>query len=242
MATPHVAGAWALLKSAKPNATVDEVLAALQTNSVPIVDSRNGLSKPLIQIGNTSGLTSPTNNGFVTAPASVTVTALAGDTDGVVTKIEFYRDGALIATLTSPSSGMPGAGTWSYTDTNLSAGTYSYTAKAYDNGAPSAATTSAAALVSVTATTAGSVNVAARTNGATASASSTWDDTHSASAAIDGDRKGLTWWNDITGNSFPDWLQVNFNGTYSIGEIDVFSIQDAYDAPVDPTAFMVRQS
>ena len=52
MATPHVAGAWALLKSAKPTATVAEVLTALQSTGVPITDPRNGIVKSLIQIGN----------------------------------------------------------------------------------------------------------------------------------------------------------------------------------------------
>lgn len=51
MAAPHVAGAWATLKSAKPSATVPEVLAALTTGGKPITDPRNGVAKPLIQIG-----------------------------------------------------------------------------------------------------------------------------------------------------------------------------------------------
>lgn len=48
MAAPHVAGAWAVLKSVKPTAAVDEVLAALQTTGVPINDA--GLVKPRIEI------------------------------------------------------------------------------------------------------------------------------------------------------------------------------------------------
>jgi hypothetical protein len=100
------------------------------------------------------------------------------------------------------------------------------------NGTPSGYS----GLVEIEAWTAPQFNVAAQANGATASASSTWDDTHSASAAINGDRRGFTWWNDGTGNSFPDWLQVNFNAAYNIGEIDVFSVQDAYLAPADPTS------
>ena len=43
MATPHVAGAWAVLKGGKPTATVTEVLNALYSTGVDIVDSRNGL-------------------------------------------------------------------------------------------------------------------------------------------------------------------------------------------------------
>lgn len=49
MAAPHVAGAWALYRQAFPNATVDEVLAALSNHGVPLTDS-NGITKPRIQI------------------------------------------------------------------------------------------------------------------------------------------------------------------------------------------------
>lgn len=51
MAAPHVTGAWATLKSAKPSATVAEVLNALNAAGLPITDSRNGITKPLVQIG-----------------------------------------------------------------------------------------------------------------------------------------------------------------------------------------------
>jgi hypothetical protein len=36
-------------------------------------------------------------------------------------------------------------------------------------------------------------------------------------------------------SSFPDWLEVDFNGNKSISEIDVFSVQDNFTAPVEPT-------
>ncbi|AFL72670.1 S8 family peptidase [Thiocystis violascens] len=48
MAAPHVAGAWAVLKSARPTATVDAILTALQATGVPINDA--GLVKPRIEI------------------------------------------------------------------------------------------------------------------------------------------------------------------------------------------------
>lgn len=52
MATPHVSGAWAVMKSKRSTATVDEVLNALIATGVPITDSRNGLVKPRINITN----------------------------------------------------------------------------------------------------------------------------------------------------------------------------------------------
>ncbi|MBK7897638.1 MAG: S8 family serine peptidase [Candidatus Promineifilaceae bacterium] len=41
MATPHVAGAWAVLKQAMPGASVDEVLAAFQEGGVLVSDNRS---------------------------------------------------------------------------------------------------------------------------------------------------------------------------------------------------------
>ncbi len=42
MATPHVAGAWAVLKQAKPAATVDEILGALRATGTSVDDNRSG--------------------------------------------------------------------------------------------------------------------------------------------------------------------------------------------------------
>jgi subtilisin len=52
MATPHVAGSWAVLKQAAPTATVDQVLDALQTTGVPITDLRSGapVTRPRIRL------------------------------------------------------------------------------------------------------------------------------------------------------------------------------------------------
>jgi CSLREA domain-containing protein len=54
MAAPHVAGAWAILKQAKPNATVTEILDAFSTTGVPVLDTRGGINrtKPRIDVDN----------------------------------------------------------------------------------------------------------------------------------------------------------------------------------------------
>ena len=84
------------------------------------------------------------------------------------------------------------------------------------------------------------VNVAAAANGATVVASSVYSAAYPLSGAINGDRLGTNWgsgggWNDGTFNQWPDWLEVSFAGSQTIGEIDVFTIQDDYRAPVTPT-------
>ncbi len=52
MAAPHVTGAWAVLKQAAPNASVDEVLHALSGTGVMIMDTRagTGTTRPRIQV------------------------------------------------------------------------------------------------------------------------------------------------------------------------------------------------
>src|SRR5262245_27391323 len=79
MATPHVAGAWAVLKQAAPNATVDQILSALQTTGVPITDIDSGVTKPRIRIDQALAVLVPTvssiapNQGTPGAAVSVTI-------------------------------------------------------------------------------------------------------------------------------------------------------------------------
>jgi len=89
MATPHVAGAWAVLKQAAPAATVDQILSALQTTGLPITDTRSGTVKPKIRVDQalsallpTIGALSP-NQGATGAEVSVTINGsgfMAGST------------------------------------------------------------------------------------------------------------------------------------------------------------------
>jgi RHS repeat-associated protein len=83
-------------------------------------------------------------------------------------------------------------------------------------------------------------NVALAANGSSATASSTVSSGYDPSGVINGDRKGANWgngggWNDATLNSYPDWVQVNFNGNKNINEIDVFTLQDNFTNPQEPT-------
>lgn len=50
MAAPHVAGAWALIKSNTPGASISTVLQRLSVTGKPITDTRNNLVKPRIQV------------------------------------------------------------------------------------------------------------------------------------------------------------------------------------------------
>ena len=86
MATPHVAGSWAVLKQAVPAATVDEVLSALVTTGVPITDTRSGtpITKPRIQVDRALE---------ALAPATVHVTAVTPATGKLGTTVSVTIDG-----------------------------------------------------------------------------------------------------------------------------------------------------
>ncbi|MDQ3800104.1 MAG: discoidin domain-containing protein [Acidobacteriota bacterium] len=85
-------------------------------------------------------------------------------------------------------------------------------------------------------------NLALASAGAVATGSSTYDQTRfPASSAINGDRAGYGWgsgtggWADATPGSFPDSLEVTFDTVKKISEINVFTVQDNYNNPVEPT-------
>src|SRR5262249_13909576 len=50
----------------------------------------------------TVSLTSPANGATYTAPATIPLTATAGDVDGLVTQVSFYNGSSLIGTVTLP--------------------------------------------------------------------------------------------------------------------------------------------
>jgi uncharacterized repeat protein (TIGR01451 family) len=70
-ATPHVAGAVAILRSAFPGDTLTRTTARLTSSGVPITDPRNSVTTPRLDLLATLG--APANDNFAAAPA------LAGD-------------------------------------------------------------------------------------------------------------------------------------------------------------------
>jgi uncharacterized delta-60 repeat protein len=86
-------------------------------------------------------------------------------------------------------------------------------------------------------------NVAFAAAGGVASASSTFGAGFPISAVNNNERAGLNWgngggWNDGTGNAFPDWVQINFSGSKTINRVVVYTLQDNYSNPVEPTDTM----
>ncbi|WP_188557579.1 Ig-like domain-containing protein [Hymenobacter glacieicola] len=135
-----------------PNQTAGQALSFYFTYAVPGAGERNSAATPhSYTVGTPCGstpapaaptvsLTSPAASASFTAPATITLTATAADTDGTITKVEFYQGTTLLGTST--------ASPYSFTWTGAAAGSYSLTAKAFDNAGLSAA--SAAVAVTVT--------------------------------------------------------------------------------------------
>jgi Tfp pilus tip-associated adhesin PilY1 len=89
----------------------------------------------------------------------------------------------------------------------------------------------------------GLTNVALASNGGVATASSYYNSGYGPGGAINGDESGANWgngggWNNANYGNFPEWLQVNFNGPQSITQAIVYSVQDQYWAPSQPTDTM----
>ncbi len=84
-------------------------------------------------------LTAPANNANFNAPATINITANASDVDGSITKVEFYNGNTKLG----EDASAPYALTWS----NVAAGTYTISVKAFDNN--NASTTSASVTVKV---------------------------------------------------------------------------------------------
>ena len=70
-------------------------------------------------------LTTPANNALYTVGESISLAATSADTDGTVTKVEFYQGSTLLGT----DSSAP----YSYSWTGAAAGSYNLSAVAYDN-------------------------------------------------------------------------------------------------------------
>jgi hypothetical protein len=79
MATPHVAGAWAVLKQLAPSASVDTVLASLQSTATPVDDLRIGgieTAMPRINLDLAIGEPRTTFGVFNDGPGSLSVNSI----------------------------------------------------------------------------------------------------------------------------------------------------------------------
>ena len=130
--TPAAAGAYTITAAATDNSN-----ARTMSAGVPITVTAVN-APPVVT------LTSPANGAAFAEPASLVITATAGDPDGTVSRVDFYANGT---TLVGTKSAAPYSVGWS----NVAAGTYALTAVAFDNAG--ARTTSPPVTVTVAAAT-----------------------------------------------------------------------------------------
>ncbi len=179
-----------------------------------------------------------------TSGASVTFTATVAGAAPTGT-VAFTDNGSSIAGCSAVAlpAGTAASKAATCTTAALTAATHSIVAT-YSGDAANAGSTSTALSQVVNSGT--SVNVALAANGGVASASSTYTATgynFAVNTINNGDRAGLTWgagggWNDATSAAFPDWIQVNFSGAKTIDHIVLYTLQDNFAAPVQPTDTM----
>lgn len=220
---------WRRLSFAPLSTTRIRILVTGSLNTWSRITEVEAYQSSGSNISPTATMTSPSDGTVVAAGSTVGLAANASDSDGTIKYVDFFANGnPLGRASTSP---------YTFSWTNVQPGTYTLTAVATDN--LDAIGTSSGVVLTVTA--GGLINVAAAANGATAVASSTHSSSYAAAGAINGDHKGLGWgngggWNDATPDAFPDWLEIDFAGAKTIQEVDVFTVQDNYQAPIEPTA------
>jgi hypothetical protein len=81
MATPHVAGAFAVMRSKSTTATVDEILNAFKSTGLSVTDYRNGIVKPRIRLDQALDQLGGAGGGSLSV-APVGDTAVSGPTGG----------------------------------------------------------------------------------------------------------------------------------------------------------------
>ena len=174
-----------------------------------------------------------------TVGASVTFTATV--TGNAPTGSVNFKDGttSIAGCATSAVTGAGNSRTATCSTTGLTLGTHSIVGS-YSGDVGNSASSSS--ILSQVIASASGYNVALASAGGVASASSTYSPSASfpASSINNNERAGANWgngggWIDGTPNAFPDWVQIVFNGQKTIDHVVVYSVQDNFTAPVEPT-------
>jgi hypothetical protein len=136
-----------------------------------------------------------------------------------------------------PLSGTGNSKTAQCSTTELTPVTHSIAAS-YSGDIVNAASTSGA--LSQIVTSVRSINFALVANGGVATASSTISPAFPTSSINNNERAGVNWgngggWNDASADAYPDWVQIAFSGSKTIDRVVVYTVQDNYANPIEPT-------
>ncbi|MDQ2917956.1 MAG: Ig-like domain repeat protein [Pseudomonadota bacterium] len=217
-----------------PTYSVNVIVLAASASALTVQVTTGGATPPMTST--TTTIASMLNPSITGAGTTFAATVTGNSPTGTV---RFTDNGGVI--VGCAAVGLTGGSATCSTNA-LITGTHAIAA-AYSGDAANAASTSATLTQVVNAPVNGT-NVALASNGGTASASSMWGPSFPPSAVIDNQRSGAGWgnyagWADGTSGAFPDWMQINFNGPKTIDHVVVYSVQDNYLDPVEPTDSMI---
>ena len=259
-------GTAAMVVTPQPTVTSISPTSAVQGVATSVTITGTNLTGATVTYGNgtvgSATIATATSmiipiTGTTVGAGIVTVTTAGGSATGNLAVTAAVTPAPTVTSI-SPTSAVQGVATSvTITGTNLTGATVTY-----GNGTVGTATTATATSLvipitgttvgvgTITVTTAGGsatgslavtaattrINVALATNGGVASASS-YLITNPPSKVIDGNRAtGNGFWRDTSANSWPDWIQITFNGQKTISEIDIFTAQDILTDTTQPTA------
>lgn len=161
----------------------------------------------------TVAITAPTSGTSYTAPASMNIQATASDSDGSVTRVEFYRGSTLIGS----DSTSPYSVGWN----NVSAGSYTLTARAYDDDGATRTSSSVSVTVTTSTNQPPSVSITSPTSGsaftapANVTVAATASDSDGTVARVDFYVGSLLIGSDTTAPYTASWSNVAA-GSYSL--------------------------
>lgn len=170
----------------------------------------------------------PKSNGWHSS-VPVTVSLSAADTESGVKEIRYWVNSGSVTVASGPGASFQ----------LTQPGIYTVSLRSFDNAGNTSLTTRVVKIATA--------NVAAASEGSTATASSTYPSrSYSAAGAIDGEHRGTNWengggWNDATRSVYPDWLQIDFSGPKTINEVRVYTLQNNFQSPQEPTPTMTAE-
>ncbi len=203
------------------------------------VNNTVSASTPLSQVVNQATSTTAVSSSLNPSSTGVAVTFTATVNGFAPTgNVGFTSDAASIGCDSVALSGGGNARTAQCTTSSLSVATHSIVATYGGDGANTGSVSPALSQgVSATPVT---TNVALASNAGVASVSSVFSAGYPAASLNNDERTGSPWgsgggWNSGA-NTFPQWAQINFaGGSKTINKVVVYSVQDSYASPVEPS-------
>ena len=222
MATPQVAGTWALLRSISPNASVSQIRDWLYNSGTTINDTRSGTTFPMPRINLTAAYTmlSATATATNTSTKTATATATSINTNTVTkTNTPTSTNTVTKSATTTGTNTATNTATLTNTPTNTATPTKSITNTATTTSTnTNTVTKTATATNTATATVTSLPTDTTYNSGITAIQSSLFDD-NPASNAIDGNYNNFT----HTNNDDHSWLQLDLGWTRDITQVIVYN-------------------